>query len=123
MILDDCATVYLYDKDNNTYTAHLVPCHWVDAQADTVKTTGQVNSGSVIVYIPISSAQFAPKSPTLDMLVRGSANNIFPESCDDRELSACVKALKSMYDIKVVQSVDCKNYSGRATGHFKVTAK
>ena len=120
MITTSLCTIYHYL--DNTYTKHSYPCHWQDTQSDTVNKTGLINTGSAAVYIP-AAYSLPTLNPTKDLIIKGEIDFDFVGNTDS-ELSAQLKQLKAKYNVKVIASVDYKNYgSAAAVSHYKIIAK
>lgn len=112
----------IYHYVGNNYTRYTAQCHWQDTQADTVSKTGQINTGSVAVYVPLTISKLPTLYPTKDLIIKGVVDFDF-DATTEAELSVQLKNLKAKYNVKTIMSVDIRGYGSTLIAHYKITAK
>ena len=61
-------------------------------------------------------------SPTKDLILKGEIDFDFVGNTES-ELSEQLKQLKAKYNVKVIASIDYKNYGSAVVSHYKIVAK
>ena len=115
----DC-TLYRYD-DGGYERVYIPKCFWQDSCGVKISTGGFIPVDEVLVYIPEEYAEFSPRNPKKDILVRGNCSHVFDNS-NEVTVSASLRKLNTEHETVTVSSVLDKLY-GTSLRHIKVVAK
>lgn len=120
------ATLYLYSKEGKTEKYTRLPIagvYWEDVRQSTFLRTGQRDSTSVMLVIPLESLDI-PVGFTQgkDMVVKG----IIPDAIDcsgQEAMSKSLAALKAAHGLFTVTTVDERLYGSEAMQHYQLACK
>lgn len=120
------ATIYLYSKEGNTEKYTRLPIEgvfWEEISQSTLLQTGERNSASVLLVIPLESLG-APIDFTQgkDIAVKGIITDEI-DSSSQAVLSKSLANLKATHKIVTVTSVDAKLYGSEAVQHYELACK
>lgn len=120
------ATIYLYSKEGNTEKYTRLPIEgvfWEEISQSTLLRTGERNSASVLIVIPLESLE-SPVDFTQgkDIAVKGIITNEI-DSSSQAVLSKSLTNLKAAHKIVTVTSVDAKLYGSEAAQHYELACK
>lgn len=121
----DC-TLYLYSKEGKKekYTRkHVEGVYWEDVRRSTFLKTGQRDAQTALVVIPIESLDEPIKfTHGKDLIVKGIiADEV--DYTDQSALSNSLAALKSVYDLLTVTTVDERLYGSESVQHYELSCK
>lgn len=119
-------TLYLYSKcgKQESYRREFVEdVFWDDVKQSNVLKTGQRDSDSVLLVIPLESL-FDPITFTVgkDIAVKGQCN-LEIDCTDQKTMSESLLKLKQNYHSVTVMTVDEKLYGGESMQHYELSCK
>lgn len=120
------ATIYLYSKENGAENYTRLPIegvYWEEISQSTLLRTGEKNSASVLLVIPLESLESpADFTQGKDIAVKGIiADEI--DSSSPKALSDSLTAFKKAHKFVTVTSVDAKLYGSEAVQHYELACK
>lgn len=120
------ATIYLYSKENGVEKYTRLPIegvYWEEISQSTLLRTGEKNSASVLMVIPLESLDSPVEfTPGKDLAVKG----IVTEEIDSSSQTALSKSLatfKAAYKFMTITSADGKLYGSEAVQHYELACK
>ena len=120
------ATIYLYSKDGNVEKYTRLPIegvYWEEISQSTLLRTGEKNSASVLIVIPLESLDFPVDfTQGKDIAVKGIITDEI-DSSSQAVLSKSLTNLKTAHKIATVTSVDAKLYGSEAVQHYELACK
>lgn len=121
----DC-TLYLYSKEGKAEKYTRTPVqgvYWEDVRQSTFIKTGQRDSQTALVVIPMDSLdkpiQFTNGK---DLIVKGIVLDEV-DCTDPAALSNSLAALKASHDLLTVLSVDERLYGSESVQHYELACK
>lgn len=119
-------TLYLYSKcgKQESYKRVFVEdVFWDDVKQSNVLKTGQRDSDSVLLVIPLESL-FEPIHFTTgkDLAVKGQCNKEL-NSTDQKAMSESLQELKRRHGCVTVMTVDDKLYGSESMQHYELSCK
>lgn len=116
-------TIYLYSKENGVEKYTRLPIedvYWEEISQSTLLRTGEKNSASVLLVIPMKSLE-SPVEFTQgkDIAVKGIITDEI-DSSSQKELSNSLTAFKKAHKFVTVTSVDAKLYGSEAVQHYEL---
>ena len=120
------ATIYLYGKENGAEKYTRLPIegvYWEEISQSTLLRTGEKNSASVLLVIPLESLE-SPVDFTQgkDIAVKGIiADEI--DSSSQKTITDSKAALKKAHKFVTVTSVDAKLYGSEAVQHYELACE
>lgn len=120
------ATIYLYSKENGAekYTRLLIEgVFWEEISQSTLLRTGEKNSASVLLVIPLENLE-SPVDFTQgkDLAIKGIVMDEI-DSSSQEALSKSLATLKKAHKFVTVTSVDAKLYGSEAVQHYELACK
>lgn len=119
-------TLYLYSKDGKTETYTRQPVDevfWDEVEGATVLKTGQKNTASVLLVIPLESlSEPITFTPGKDLVVYGLVDDEI-DSTDQKSLSESLAGLKVKYQYRTITTADAKLYGSESMQHYELTCK
>lgn len=120
------ATIYLYSKENGAEKYTRLPVegvYWEEISQSTLLKTGEKNSASVLLVIPLESLE-SPSDFTQgkDIAIKGIITDEI-DSSSQKALSSSLAALKAARKFVTVTSVDAKLYGSEAVQHYELACK
>lgn len=119
-------TLYLYDKEGNTETYTRRPVagvFWDEVEGATVLKTGQKNTASVLLVVPLESlAEPVAFTPGKDLVVYGLVDDKI-DGADQKTLSEALAGLKAKYRYRTIMTADAKLYGSESMRHYELTCK
>lgn len=119
-------TLYLYGKEGKaeTYTQLLVQgVFWDEVEGATVLRTGQKNTASVLLVIPLESlTDPITFTPGKDLAVYGLVDDAI-DSTDQKTLPESLAGLKAKYQYRTIMTADAKLYGSESMQHYELTCK
>lgn len=117
------ATIYLYSKENGAEKYTRLPIEgvfWEEISQSTLLKTGEKNSASVLLVIPLESLE-SPVEFTQgkDIAVKGIITDEI-DSSSQKALSTSLTAFKATHKMVTVTSVDAKLYGSEAVQHYEL---
>lgn len=120
------ATIYLYSKENGAEKYTRLPIegvYWEEISQSTLLRTGEKNSASVLLVIPLESlASPVEFTPGNDIAVKGIITDEI-DSSSPKALSDSLTAFKKAHKFVTVTSVDAKLYGSEAVQHYELACK
>lgn len=119
-------TLYLYSKcgKQESYRRVFVEdVFWDDVKQSNVLKTGQRDSDSVLLVIPLESL-FEPIRFTggKDLVVKGQCNHVI-DCTNQKTMSESLQELKRRHDCVTVMTVDEKLYGSESMQHYELSCK
>lgn len=119
-------TLYLYSKcgKQESYRREFVEeVFWDDVKQSNVLKTGQRDSDSVLLVVPLESL-FEPVHFTAgkDLAVRGQCN-IEIDCTDQKTMSNSLAELKKRHNSVTIMAVDEKLYGSESMQHYELSCK
>ena len=126
MFTNTDATIYLYSKENGAEKYTRIPIeevYWEEISQSTLLRTGERNSASVLLVIPLESLE-SPVEFTQgkDIVVKGIIEDEI-DSSSQKALSTSLVAFKAVHKMFTVTSVDAKLYGSEAVRHYELACK
>lgn len=126
MFTNAVVTLYLYSKTDkkDTYARRPVEeVFWDEVEGATVLKTGQKNTASVLLVIPLESLD-APVAftPGKDLVVYGLVDDEI-DSTDEKALSESLAGLKARYQYRTIMTADAKLYGSESMQHYELMCK
>ncbi|MDR2022132.1 MAG: hypothetical protein LBQ71_02500 [Hungatella sp.] len=120
------ATIYLYSKENGTEKYTRLPIegvYWEEISQSTLLRTGEKNSASVLLVIPMESLE-SPVEFTQgnDIAIKGIVTDEI-DSSSQKTMADSKAALKKAHKFVTVTSVDAKLYGSEAVQHYELACK
>lgn len=117
------ATIYLYSKENGVEKYTRLPIedvYWEEISQSTLLRTGEKNSASVLLVIPMKSME-SPVEFTQgkDIAVKGIITDEI-DSSSQKALSNSLTTFKKAHKCFTVTSVDAKLYGSEAVQHYEL---
>jgi hypothetical protein len=96
---------------------------WDDVKQSNVLKTGQRDSDSVLLVIPLESL-FEPIQFTggKDLIVKGQCNHVI-DCTNQKTMSESLQELKRRHDCVTVMTVDDKLYGSESMQHYELSCK
>lgn len=117
-------TLYLYGKEGKTETYTRLPVKdvfWDEVEGATVLKTGQKNTASLLLVIPVESlADPIIFTPGKDLVVYGLVDDAI-DSTDQKALSESLSGLKAKYQYRTIMTADAKLYGSESMQHYELT--
>lgn len=117
------ATIYLYSKENGVEKYTRLPVegvYWEEISQSTLLRTGQRNSASVLLVIPLESLESPVKfTESMDMVIKGIVTDEI-DSSSQKTITDSKTALKKAHKCFTVTSVDAKLYGSEAVQHYEL---
>lgn len=117
------ATIYLYSKENGVEKYTRLPVegvYWEEISQSTLLRTGQRNSTSVLLVIPLESLESPVKfTESMDMVIKGIVTDEI-DSSSQKTVTDSKTALKKAQKCFTVTSVDAKLYGSEAVQHYEL---
>ncbi|GLC79238.1 DUF6751 family protein [Lacrimispora brassicae] len=120
------ATLYLYSKENGAEKYTRLPIegvYWEEISQSTLLRTGEKNSASVLMVIPLESLDSPVEfTPGKDLAVKG----IVMEEIDSSSQTALSKSLttfRAVHKFVTVTSADAKLHGSEAVQHYELACK
>lgn len=119
-------TLYLYGKESGREHYHRVyveDVFWDEVKQSNVLKTGQRDSDSVLLVIPLESL-FEPIKFTggKDLAVKGQCNMAL-NCTDPKTMSESLQKLKQCYGCVTIMAVDTKLYGSESMQHYELSCK
>ena len=114
-------TIYLYSKENGVEKYTRLPIedvYWEEISQSTLLRTGEKNSASVLLVIPLESLG-SPAEFGKAIVVRGIIDDEI-DSSSQKALSNSLTTLKKAHKCFTVTSVDAKLYGSEAVQHYEL---
>lgn len=119
-------TLYLYSKcgKQESYKRVFVEdVFWDDVKQSNVLKTGQRDSDSVLLIIPLESLLEPVRFTTgKDMAVKGQCNMEI-DCTDQKAVSESLKKLKQCYGFVTIMTADAKLYGSESMQHYELSCK
>lgn len=118
------ATIYLYSKENGAEKYTRLPVEgvfWEEISQSTLLKTGEKNSASVLLVIPLESLD-SPAEFDKGIVVKGIVVDEI-DSSSQEALSKSLAAFKKAHKFVTVTSVDAKLYGSEAVQHYELACK
>ncbi|WP_312431927.1 DUF6751 family protein [Lacrimispora sp.] len=119
-------TMYLYRKEEGTEKYIRLPIegvYWEEISQSTLLRTGEKNSASVLLVIPLESLEYPVDfTPGKDMAVKGIIEYEV-DSSSQAALSKSLTALKAAHKLITITSADAKLYGSEAVQHYELASK
>jgi len=119
------ATLYLYSKENGVDKYTRLPIegvYWEEISQSTLLRTGQKNSASVLLVVPLESLEFPVEfTPGKDMAVKGIIEDEI-DSSSQAALSKSLTAFKAAHKPITITSADAKLYGSEAVQHYELSS-
>lgn len=119
-------TLYLCSKEDKKETYTRLPVEevfWDEVEGATVLKTGQKNTASVLLVIPLESLDKEISfTPGKDLVVYGLVEDEI-DSTDQKALSGSLAGLKAKYQFRTVMTADAKLYGSESMQHYELTCK
>lgn len=119
-------TLYLYSKEGKTETYTRLPAEevfWDEVEGATIIKTGQLNTASVLLVIPLESlAEPIMFTPGKDLVVKGIIPDVV-DCTDQKSLSESLAGLKAKYQYRTIMTADAKLYGSESMQHYELTCK
>nr|WP_288829093.1 DUF6751 family protein [uncultured Clostridium sp.] len=120
------ATMYLYGKENGVDKYTRLPIegvYWEEISQSTLLRTGERNSASVLLVIPLESLESPVEfTPGKDLAVKGIIEDEI-DSSSQAALSKSLTAFKAAYKFITITSADAKLYGSEAVQHYELSSK
>jgi len=120
------ATMYLYSKDNGVDKYTRLPIesvYWEEISQSTLLRTGERNSASVLLVIPLESLESSVEfTPGKDIAVKGIIEDEI-DSSSQAALSKSLTAFKAAHKFITITSADAKLYGSEAVQHYELSSK
>lgn len=120
------ATIYLYSKDGNVEKYTRLPIegvYWEEISQSTLLRTGEKNSASVLLVIPLESLELPVDfTQGKDIAVKGIIMAEI-DSGTPKALSESLTAFKKSHKFVTVTSVDAKLYGSEAVQHYELACQ
>lgn len=117
-------TIYLYSKEGNVEKYTRLPIKgvfWEEISQSTLLRTGERNSASVLIVIPLESLEY-PVEFDKGLAVKGIITDEIDNS-SPKALSDSLTAFKKAHKFVTVTSVDAKLYGSEAVRHYELACK
>ena len=119
-------TLYLYSKEGKMETYTRLPVEdvfWDEVEGATLLKTGQKNTASVLLMIPMESLD-EPITFTRgkDLVVKGLIPDKI-DSTDQKALSESLAGLKARHQYRTVMTADAKLYGSESMQHYELACK
>lgn len=119
-------TFYIYEKNGKKESyrrIYVEDVFWDDVKQSNVLKTGQRDSDSVLLVIPLESL-FEPIKFTAgkDLAVKGQCNRMI-DCTDQKTLSESLQKLKQCHGCVTVMTVDEKLFGSDAVQHYELSCK
>jgi len=122
MFTNTDATIYLYSKENGAEKYTRLPIegvYWEEISQSTLLRTGEKNSASVLMVIPLESLDAPVEfTPGKDLAVKGIVTEEI-DSSSQLVLSKSLAAFKAAHKLVTITSTDGKLYGSEAVQHCK----
>lgn len=120
------ATLYLYSKDGRTERYTRIPVegvYWEDVRQSTFLKTGQRDTVSVLLAIPLESLEGPIKiTQGKDLVVKGIAESTI--DCSSQEAMAkSMSNLKVTHGMLTIMTVDERLYGSESMQHYELSCK
>lgn len=119
-------TLYLYSKTGKIETYTRLPVEevfWDEVEGAALLRTGQKNTASVLLVIPLESLdQEIHFTPGKDLVVYGIVEDEI-DSTDQKALSGSLAGLKARYRYRTVMTADAKRYGSESMQHYELTCQ
>lgn len=118
------ATIYLYSKEGGAEKYTRLPIegvYWEEISQSTLLRTGEKNSASVLLVIPMESLE-SPAEFDKGIVVKGIIEDEI-DCSSQAVLSQSLTALKKSHKFVTVTSVDAKLYGSEAVQHYELACK
>lgn len=120
------ATIYLYSKENGAEKYTRLPIegvYWEEISQSTLLRTGEKNSASVLLVIPLESLDAPVEfTPGKDLVVKGIVTDEI-DSSSQLALSKSLAAFKAAHKLVTITSADEKLYGSEAVQHYELACK
>lgn len=119
-------TLYLYSKEGKTEKYIRTPIedvYWEDVRQSTFLKTGQRDSTSVMLVIPLDSLSGLMKfTQGRDLVVKGMVEDEI-DCTNQAAMSNSLAALKKKYEYVTVTTVDEKLFGSESMQHYELACK
>ena len=119
-------TMYLYRKGDGTEKYIRLPIegvYWEEISQSTLLRTGERNSASVLLVIPLESLESPVEfTPGKDIAVKGIIEDEI-DSNSQAALSKSLTAFKAAHKFITITSADAKLYGSEAVQHYELSSK
>jgi len=119
-------TLYLYSKEGKTETYTRLPVEdvfWDEVEGATLLKTGQKNTVSVLLLIPLESLdEPITFTPGRDLVVYGLIPDVI-DCSDQKTLSESLAGLKARHQYRTVVTADAKLYGSESMHHYELACK
>ncbi len=120
------ATIYLYSKKNGVEKYTRLPIegvYWEEISQSTLLKTGEKNSASVLLVIPLENLESPIEfTPGKDLAVKGIITDEI-DSSSQAVLSKSLAALRAAQKLITITSADAKLYGSEAVQHYELASK
>lgn len=120
------ATIYLYSKENGAEKYTRMPVEgvfWEEISQSTLLKTGEKNSASILLVIPLESLESPVEfTPGKDLAVKGIIEDEI-DSSTQVILSKSLAVLKAAHKFITITSADAKLYGSEAVQHYELACK
>lgn len=119
-------TLYLYSKDGKKELYDRVwveGVFWDEVEGAAILKTGQKNTASVLLAIPLESlTEPITFTPGKDLVVYGIVPDVI-DYTDQKTLSESLSGLKARYQYRTIMTADAKLYGSESMRHHELTCK
>jgi len=119
-------TLYLYSKEGKKDTYTRLPVEevfWDEVEGATLLKTGQKNTASVLMVIPLENLTSPITfTPGKDLVVYGVVDDEI-DSADQKALSESLTGLKARHQYRTIMTADAKLYGSESMHHYELTCK
>lgn len=117
------ADITLYHYSDGKYTRQVIKgVYWFSVKQSNVIKSGLVNADSVLIHIPVTSAENLEITTSKDLVVNGIIDMEI-DNTNHQTQSTSFKALNSVYDVYTVTAFDPKLYGSRRLQHYELSCK